>query len=66
MKKANVGDIVLLKENGIRRIIVDERDEIIQNDSNLKLRVGYRVAGTEFQDRWFYNTEIENISPKKQ
>ena len=66
MKKANIGDIVLLKENGIRRIIVDERDEIIQNNEDLKFRVGYRVAGPEFQDRWFYNTEIENISPKKQ
>ena len=66
MKKANVGDIVLLKENGIRRIIVDERDEIVQYDADLKLRVGYKVAGPEFQDRWFYNTEIENISPKKQ
>ena len=66
MKKANIGDIVLLKENGIRRIIVDERDEIVQYDADLKLRVGYKVAGSEFQDRWFYNTEIENISPKKQ
>ncbi len=66
MKTANGGDIVLLKENGIRRIIVDERDEIVQGEADLKLRIGYRVAGSEFQDRWFYNTEIENISPKKQ
>ncbi len=65
MKKANIGDIVLLKENGIRRIIVDERDEIVQNNTSLELRVGYKVAGMEFQDRWFYNSEIENISPKK-
>jgi len=65
MKKANVGDIVLLKESGIRRIIVDERDEIVRKDEDLKFRVGYKVAGLEFQDRWFYSSEIENISPKK-
>ena len=66
MSRINIGDIVSLKENGVRRVVVDERDEIFQNKDVLKLRIAYRVAGPEYQDRWFYNGEIENISPKRQ
>ena len=66
MNRINVGDIVSLKESGIRRIVIEERDEIFQNNEDFRLRIAYKVAGKEYSDRWFYKAEIENISPKKQ
>lgn len=66
MSRISIGDIVALKENGVRRVVVDERDEIFQNNDDLRLRIAYKLAGLEYQDRWFHNGEIESISPKRQ
>ena len=66
MSRISIGDIVALKENGVRRVVVEERDEIFQNKDDLEFRIAYKVAGSEYRDRWFYNGEIENISPKRQ
>jgi len=66
MRKVSIGDIVVLRENGVRRIVVEERDEIVQNKDALNLRIAYKVAGPEYCERWFHNSEIENISPKRQ
>ena len=59
-----VGDIVTVNENGIRRLIVESRDEIVPRNGgwfgpmDLHARTVYRLAGNEYSDRWFSQHDI--------
>jgi len=65
-----VGDIVVLWGVGIRRLIVDSRDEIIPASGDwsrcrdLRLRTVYRVAGNEFSNQWFTENQLAPVIPR--
>jgi hypothetical protein len=72
MKKINVGDIVIVWSEGVRGMIVSQRDEIIpqtgiwQESEDYKMRTVYRVAGAAYRDRWFDSSELDVWSARLQ
>ena len=66
--RLKVGDIVVLWEAGVRRLVVDSRDEIVSVSKNrpteYKLRTVYRIAGNEYSDHWFTERQISPIIPR--
>ena len=68
--RLKVGDIVVLWGVGIRRLVVDSRDEIVPAsgdwtfDNNMCLRTVYRVAGNEFTNQWFTENQLSTVIPR--
>jgi hypothetical protein len=66
-----IGDIVIVWSTGTRKLVVGKRDEIVARAENLpeshinfKLRTVYRLAGKDYSNRWFNDTEISSISSR--
>jgi len=65
-----VGDIAILWSNGIRRLIVDSRDEIVPKSGNWSktntyhVRTVFRLAGDEYSNDWFTEGQISSIIPR--
>ena len=66
MTFSRVGDIAVIWNTGDRRLIIDRRDEIVpcEMHHNLVLKTVYRLAGSEFQHRWFDLSEISSVIPR--
>ena len=59
-----VGDIVTVNDSGIRKLIVDTRDEIVPRNGGwfgpleLHMRTVYRLAGDEYNNEWFAQQDL--------
>ena len=59
-----VGDIVTVNDSGIRKLIVDTRDEIVPRNGGwfgpleLPTRTVYRLAGNEYINEWFSQQDL--------
>ena len=59
-----VGDIVTVNDSGIRKLIVDTRDEIVPRNGGwfgpfeLHTRTVYRLAGNEYNNEWFAQQDL--------
>jgi len=66
--KLKVGDIAILWGTGLRRLVVDSRDEIVsapgENSKGYHLRTVYRLAGKEYSNSWFTNYQVSPIIPR--
>ena len=66
--KVKIGDIVTLTRQGIRRLVVDSRDEIVPCNNKwgiasnrYKMLTVYRLAGDEYKNRWFSASEVVSV-----
>jgi hypothetical protein len=69
MTYSSIGDIAVIWNTGDRRLIIDRRDEIVpvsdrQFSSQYQMRTVYRLAGSEYTNRWFDNSEISSVIPR--
>lgn len=68
--RLRTGDIATLWGAGIRRLVVDTRDEIVplaeswSNGSGLRLRTVYRLAGSEYSNAWFTENQLSVAIPR--
>jgi len=61
-----VGDIVVLWGVGIRRLVVDSRDEIIPvaGPSPYRLRTVYKLAGGDLSNDWYTENQLSSVIPR--
>lgn len=67
MQKLEIGDIVVVWGTGIRRLVVDSRDEITSDGRGLeqyRMKTVYKVAGNEYSNVWFNESEIGVVNPR--
>ena len=66
--RLKVGDIAILWGTGIRRLVVDERDELVEaldkQFSEYRLRTVYRLAGKEYSNQWFTEEHLSASIPR--
>ena len=66
--RLKVGDIAILWGAGVRRLVVDERDELVEAPdkqfNEYRLRTVYRIAGKEYSNSWFTNYQVSPIIPR--
>ena len=67
MQKLEVGDIVVVWGTGIRRLVIDSRDEITSGSmgpEQYRMRTVYKVAGREYNNVWFNESEVGVVNPR--
>tara|TARA_Y100000034_G_scaffold128733_1_gene183892 strand:+ start:789 stop:992 length:204 start_codon:yes stop_codon:yes gene_type:complete len=66
--RLKIGDIAILWGAGVRRLIVDSRDEIVpapdKHFSGYRLRTVYRLAGKEYSNHWFPEEHLSASIPR--
>jgi len=66
--RLKVGDIAILWGAGVRRLVVDSRDEIVSEPdkrfSEYRLRTVYRIAGKEYSNQWFTEEHLSASIPR--
>jgi hypothetical protein len=66
--RLKVGDIAILWGAGVRRLVVDSRDEIVsapdKHFSGYRLRTVYRIAGKEYSNHWFTEEQLSASIPR--
>ena len=66
--RLKIGDIAILWGAGVRRLIVDSRDEIVpapdKRFSGYRLRTVYRLAGKEYSNDWFSEEHLSASIPR--
>ena len=66
--RLKIGDIAILWGAGVRRLIVDSRDEIVPDTgkrfSGYRLRTVYRLAGKEYSNHWFPEEHLSASIPR--
>jgi hypothetical protein len=66
--RLKVGDIAILWGAGVRRLVVDSRDEIVSAPekrlSGYRTRTVYRIAGKEYSNHWFTEEQLSASIPR--
>ena len=66
--RLKVGDIAILWGAGVRRLVVDERDELVEAPdkqfNEYRLRTVYRIAGKEYSNHWFTEEHLSASIPR--
>jgi len=66
--RLKIGDIAILWGAGVRRLVVDSRDEIVsapgKQFGEYQLRTVYRLAGKEYSNQWFTEEHLSASIPR--